>query len=160
MKARKRIGPSTLPCGTPDVTAASSEHSPSTAILWDLFFKKFSIKSRHGPLCHSTGAFQGVAFVGSHQKLCWSPAFPLPLPAITYQLVSAVLFCRSTLPWSHIGSPLAGHSLPGVAWLIWLWCSSTLCSKWTSHLQLYKLLLIYDSMKVSIPTVSLIITIA
>ena len=26
MKVRKRIGPNTLPCGTPDVTAASSEH--------------------------------------------------------------------------------------------------------------------------------------
>ena len=30
MKARKRIGLSTPPCGTQDVTAASTKHSPST----------------------------------------------------------------------------------------------------------------------------------
>ena len=33
MKARKRTGPSTLPCGTPDVTTASAGHSPSTTTL-------------------------------------------------------------------------------------------------------------------------------
>ena len=35
MKARKRIGSSTLPCDTQHVTAASSEHSPYTTTLWD-----------------------------------------------------------------------------------------------------------------------------
>ena len=99
--------------------------------LWDLFFRKSSNPGM-SLLCYCTGAFWGDACVGLHQKLCWSPwwlgctAFPLPIPAVTHQLVSAVVFYMSDLPWSRVGSRLTSHGLPGVAWLIWLWCVRTL----------------------------------
>ena len=95
-----------------------------------------------GLLCHSIGAIWDGCVV-PHQKHCWSPwwlgrtASPLPLPAKTHQLLSAVVFCISTLPWSYVGIQLTSNGPPGVAWLIWLWCARTLCSRWMSVILVY-----------------------
>ena len=104
-------GPSTLLCGTLNVTAASSEQSPPTATLWDLYFSTSLIQSRNG----SIRAFQGDACVKPYQNPCWSPWWlgytvsPLSLLAITHHLVSAAVFHRSTLPWNHVASLLKSH---------------------------------------------------
>ena len=40
VEAKKRIGPSIDPCGTPDVTGTSLERSPSRTTVCDLPFRK------------------------------------------------------------------------------------------------------------------------
>ena len=73
MKVRKRIGPTTLICVTSDVTPASSEHSPFTTTLWDPFFRKSSIQSRHGPFMPLYWNFSRRHLCGTTSEFCWSP---------------------------------------------------------------------------------------
>ena len=50
MKAKKKIGPKTVPCGTSDLTAASADEIPSTTTHWDRLVRKFLIQFRMLPL--------------------------------------------------------------------------------------------------------------
>ena len=146
IQARKRTGPSTLPRGTLGVSTASSDHSPYTTTFWDLFFRKSLIQSRHGPFMLWYWNFLRRCCVRPHWKLCWNSwwlghtASHLPLPAITYQQMSVVVFCRSALLWSHVGSKLTSYGLPGVGLFIYLWCAQTFYSRGTAVILVYSFL--------------------
>ena len=45
MYSRKRAGPKTDPCGTPDVTGTLSDEVPSRTTICDLLLRKASIHS-------------------------------------------------------------------------------------------------------------------
>ena len=50
MYTRKRSGPSTLPCGTPDNTGLTSDEAPSIATYWEQSLRKSLIQSWVLPL--------------------------------------------------------------------------------------------------------------
>ena len=56
MYTRNRIGPSTVPCGTLEVTGTDVEVSPSSTTAWVLFLRKSAERSQNTILLASTQA--------------------------------------------------------------------------------------------------------
>ena len=121
MIARKIIGPSTLLCGTLDITAASSKRLPSTTTttLCDLFFSKSSIKSRHVPfiplywsflrrcLCRTTSK----ALLKSMMARSYFSPFATPCKKSSTNVSSCVSQERYALKlcWESVKAPLSGR---------------------------------------------------
>ena len=68
MKHKNRSGPSTVPCGTPDMTSTGSDVTPSRA-TWLLWWRKDSIHFLVWFLIRSSQAYGGVLCGG----LCQTP---------------------------------------------------------------------------------------
>ena len=61
MYTRNRMGPSTVPCGTPEVTGTDVEVSPSSTTAWVLFLRKSAIQACVRGQLHTTEAYMGDA---------------------------------------------------------------------------------------------------
>ena len=55
------MGPSTVPCGTPEVTGTDVEVSPSSTTAWVLLLRKSAIQACVRGQLHTTEAYTGDA---------------------------------------------------------------------------------------------------
>ena len=108
---RNRRGPSTVPCGTPDVTAARDDVFPSRTTCWFLsIWESFGSRIGFCLWCDSDGAWLQGTDGEPYQKPCWNPAKLHQLVAVCpIQLRDHLQWWwaeshKISFSWSHAGS--------------------------------------------------------